>query len=259
MRPPTSGRALSLCPKRQSRREHKPWCSLFSNVRSRLRRATASSCAIPAGKGRSAAGDFFDLRAPARKRRRPERLAQLEAHAKADPQEALAGLLDQPAGLADLSVFARDRALSDGEVDSVVARTGAIRVVHAGAVAVLAPAKWLQLTAAVRAALEKFHAEKPAFPGVGIERLRLQLEPRLPRTAFAAMLQRLVRSEEISLRGGLGPPRKSQSGDSESDKQLVAANCSADRRRGAISAATCPRYCGRSHSSRAGCQTCYAA
>ena len=173
-----------------------------------------------AGQRTLGGGRFLDLRAPARKRRRPERLAQLAAHAKADPQDALAGLLDQPAGLADLSVFARDRALSDGEVDSVVARTGAIRVVHAGAVAALAPARWSQLTAALRAALEKFHAEQPAFPGIGIERLRLQLEPRLPRAAFAAVLQRLMRSEEISREGGWVRLASHKVEMTESDKSL---------------------------------------
>ena len=42
-------------------------------------------------------GTFLDLRAPARKRRTPERLAQLDAHALADPQHALAALLERSA------------------------------------------------------------------------------------------------------------------------------------------------------------------
>ena len=44
-------------------------------------------------------GRFLDLRAPARKRRTPERLAQLDAHALADPADALAALLDRAAVL----------------------------------------------------------------------------------------------------------------------------------------------------------------
>ena len=56
-------------------------------------------------------GSFLDLRAPARKRRRPARLAQLEAHALADPQEALSALLRLPPGLCrSVRFFPRPRA-----------------------------------------------------------------------------------------------------------------------------------------------------
>jgi selenocysteine-specific elongation factor len=147
-------------------------------------------------------GRFLDLRAPARKRRGPERLAQLAAHVNDDPQIALSGLLGCPPGYADLSVFARDRALSDSEVERVVTLTGAIRIAHASGVVVLAPETWARLTASLRAALETFHAEKPDLPGLGVERLRLQLEPRPPEIAFAAILQRFARIKEISLSGG---------------------------------------------------------
>jgi selenocysteine-specific elongation factor len=146
-------------------------------------------------------GRFLDLRAPARKRRRPERLAQLEAHASADPQSALSALLGQPTGFADLSTFSRDRALNDGEVESLMARTGAIRVVHADGVVALAPEMWSQLLTRICAALETFHAQYPNLPGLVIERLRLQIEPRLPITAFTAILQRLARMGEVSLDG----------------------------------------------------------
>ena len=147
-------------------------------------------------------GQFLDLRAPARKRRGAERLAQLAAHANADSQIALSKLLGCPPGYANLSVFARDRALSDGEAERVVALTGSIRIAHAGGVMVFAPETWARLSASLRTALETFHAEKPDLPGLGIERLRHQLEPRLPEIAFAAILQSLARSKEIALNGG---------------------------------------------------------
>ncbi len=147
-------------------------------------------------------GRFLDLRAPARKRRRPERLAQLEAHALADPQEALSALLRLPPGYVDLSDFSRDRALSDGEIESVVTQTGALYVAHRGGAALFAPETWSRLTIDLRAALEKFHAQNPALPGPGAEQLRLALEPRLPANIFAAMLQHLARDAEVSLDGG---------------------------------------------------------
>jgi len=147
-------------------------------------------------------GCFLDLRAPARKRRRPERLAQLEAHALADVREALSALLHLPPGYVDLSGCARDRALSDSEVENAVTQTGALHVAYRGGVALFAPGTWSRLTANLRGALEKFHAQNPALPGPGTEQLRLALEPRLPANILAAVLQRLARDAEVSLDGG---------------------------------------------------------
>ena len=67
-------------------------------------------------------GTLLDLRAPARKRRTPERLAQLHAHRIGDPEQALAGLLEIAPRFVELSAFARDRALS-GERDAGNDRT----------------------------------------------------------------------------------------------------------------------------------------
>ena len=57
-------------------------------------------------------GKFLDLRAPARRRRTPERHAQLEAHALREPKQILSALLEHAPFYVDLSSFARDRALS---------------------------------------------------------------------------------------------------------------------------------------------------
>ncbi len=144
-------------------------------------------------------GRFLDLRAPARKRRTPERLAQLDAHAVADAGLALTALLDRAPGYVDLAAFARDRALSIAEADALVERDAVIRI---GATTLgLAPATWLRLKRSLAAVLDAFHAGNPDLPGIGLERLRLQLEPRLPAPAFSAMLQALVRAGEVSLDG----------------------------------------------------------
>ena len=45
--------------------------------------------------------------------------------------------------------------------------------------------------------LEAFHADNPDLPGIGMERLRLQLDPRLPAPAFAAVLRGLARTGEV--------------------------------------------------------------
>ena len=144
-------------------------------------------------------GRFLDLRAPARKRRTPERLAQLEAHALADPGLVLAALLDRAPGYVDLAAFARDRALATEEADALVERGAVVRI--AGTALGLAPATWLRLKRSLAAALEAFHVSNPDLPGIGLERLRLQLDPRLPVPAFAAMLQALARAGEVGLDG----------------------------------------------------------
>ncbi len=146
-------------------------------------------------------GRFLDLRAPARKRRTPERLAQLDAHAIADPEQALAALLDRPPFYLDLAAFARDRALAAAEADGMAERRSIVRLPAQTSVYVLSPASWLRLKRGLTTALETFHAANPDLPGIGAERLRLQLEPRLPPAAFAAALQGFLRQREIAVDG----------------------------------------------------------
>ena len=146
-------------------------------------------------------GRFLDLRAPARKRRTPERMAQLDALALPDPEAALAALLGHAPGYIDIAAFVRDHALSEAERASLVERLSLIRLQTAKAEFALLPAVWLRLKNSMTAVLEAFHADYPNLAGMGFERLRLQLEPRLPAPAFAAMLQGLARSRDVALDG----------------------------------------------------------
>jgi selenocysteine-specific elongation factor len=57
------------------------------------------------------------------------------------------------------------------------------------------------LTGAVRSTLEIFHASNPDLPGIGRERLRLQLEPRLPAPAFSSVLHGMARAGDVALDG----------------------------------------------------------
>lgn len=148
-----------------------------------------------------AGGAFVDLRAPARKRRTPERIAQLEASAISDPDRALTALLDGAPGYIDFSTFVRDRALSAAEREAMIARLSLLRLVTPKTEFVISPVSWLGLKNDIVATLTRFHAEHPNLPGIGLERLRLQLEPRLPTPAFAAMLQGLARNKEVALDG----------------------------------------------------------
>jgi selenocysteine-specific elongation factor len=146
-------------------------------------------------------GKFLDLRAPARKRRGPERLAQLAAHALADPAAAFAALLERPPLYVDATVFARDRALSAEALAAMVAACSAVAVQTNGGILALAGPTALRLKQGLFTTLKKFHAEHPDLQGLGIEPLRLQLQPRLPAPGFIAFLQGLARSGDIALDG----------------------------------------------------------
>jgi selenocysteine-specific elongation factor len=146
-------------------------------------------------------GQFLDLRAPARKRRTPERMAQLDAHAIRGSESALVALLESQPAFVDLTIFARDRALGADEVEQLAGSRRLMRFpVQRGVIALL-PDRWLQLKNDMRDQLAAFHRDNPDLPGIGLERLRLQLEPRLPAPAFAAALQSLARLHEVALDG----------------------------------------------------------
>ncbi|MDB5582070.1 MAG: selB, partial [Bradyrhizobium sp.] len=146
-------------------------------------------------------GTFLDLRAPARKRRTPERLAQLQAHGIAEPAQALDGLLNVAPHFVDLSAFARDRALSEIQARTIGERLGVIKATVADRVFTIAAATWVRFKRSLLATLENFHIANPDLAGIGLEKLRLQLDPRLPATAFLAVLQGLARAGEIALDG----------------------------------------------------------
>ena len=59
-------------------------------------------------------GVLIDLRAPERRRRTPERRAEIEALARSEPAEAMAGALSGPNRWLDFDTFCRDRALGAG-------------------------------------------------------------------------------------------------------------------------------------------------
>jgi selenocysteine-specific elongation factor len=76
-----------------------------------------------------------------------------------------------------------------------------IRVPVGDSVFALAPAVWLTFKRSLLAALAAWHEAHPDQPGIGLERLRLQLDLRLPAALFRAVLQALARSGDIALQG----------------------------------------------------------
>lgn len=128
-------------------------------------------------------GKFLDLRPPARRRRTPARLAFLASSRQSDPAAALTGLLET--GPVDLPSFLRDRGLPDNP-DAVIATLTGIKTI--GPLA-LSDVMLQGLRTALHATLTSFHAENPDNVGIGREKLRLSLSPRLPKDIFLIFLR----------------------------------------------------------------------
>ncbi|HEY1928503.1 MAG TPA: selenocysteine-specific translation elongation factor [Caulobacteraceae bacterium] len=146
-------------------------------------------------------GRFLDLRAPARGRRAPERRAQLKAMALADPAASLRALLEIAPHACAWSAFGRDHALSESQM-STLARALDLTVLDVGENAfALSPGAWTSFRRDLAETLGAFHLANPDVQGLGRERLRLCLQPRLPTGAFRDALRRLTTEGEVAMDG----------------------------------------------------------
>ncbi|MGH6762363.1 MAG: selenocysteine-specific translation elongation factor [Phyllobacterium sp.] len=145
-------------------------------------------------------GRFLDLRAPARKRRSPQRQAWLDACEIDDPVKAVLALLAVPPYFLDLTAFARDRALAADVAPFTDALDILILPLGQPLLAML-PEHWRAFHHALLGRLARFHDENPDLVGMGVERLRLLLEPRLPVPAFRVALQKLISEGTVALDG----------------------------------------------------------
>ncbi len=146
-------------------------------------------------------GRFLDLRAPARKRRTPERIQQLLSHSIPDAGKALAALLDQTPNYAELSVFTRDRALGPLEIKQLLEQSDLVRLSVRQTEIALSRSGWTKLKREILEALAQFHKENPDVSGIGLEKLRMQMTLRLPARAFLAVLEDLAHNREVALDG----------------------------------------------------------
>lgn len=146
-------------------------------------------------------GALIDLRPPARKRRTPERRAQRDALAIADPQRAFEALLQVSPFTADIEVFARDRALPVREAARIAETLELVVLQTSTSQLALLPQRWQAFTAMLTEQLAAFHLENPDLQGIGREKLRGLLLPRLPTDAFLVALQRIVATGQIVLDG----------------------------------------------------------
>jgi selenocysteine-specific elongation factor len=146
-------------------------------------------------------GRFIDLRPPARKRRTPERQAQRAAHTIADPLAAFEALLATPPFAWDLAVFARDRALPADEAERIAKALGLVVLECGRSRIAIAPDHWQAFATMLDEQLTAYHADNPDLQGIGREKLRLLMQPRLPASAFVVALQKIAASGQIALDG----------------------------------------------------------
>jgi selenocysteine-specific elongation factor len=146
-------------------------------------------------------GRFIDLRPPARRRRTPERRVQRAAMAVADPPAAFAALLAAPPFAWDLAVFARDRALPPAQTERLTKELELVLVESGASRIAVSPDRWRIFTSSLLEQLAAFHDENPDLQGIGRERLRLLLQPRLPTPVFVIALQKAARDGELVLDG----------------------------------------------------------
>ena len=146
-------------------------------------------------------GFFIDLRAPARHRRGEERRAQISALMQADPSFAMQSIASAPPYFFDLPAFARDRAMPLDAVTDIADRLGFVRLASGSTLLALERERWRAFETGLIDTLGAFHRENPDLQGMGLERLRLQCEPRLPAPAFRAAVQSLVAEGRIKIDG----------------------------------------------------------
>ncbi|MTH66357.1 selenocysteine-specific translation elongation factor [Paracoccus shanxieyensis] len=131
-------------------------------------------------------GSLIDLRPPARRRSRPERLAVLAAM-----QDSLPKLADL--ALVDLDAHARDHALVASDTTGVALLPGTHQA--------LSPRLLAALRQKMQDELATYHAENPDLQGMGREPLRMILTPRIAKPDFTAFLRAEAAAGLIALDG----------------------------------------------------------
>jgi selenocysteine-specific elongation factor len=144
-------------------------------------------------------GTILDLAPPERRRRSAERRAELDALCLPDADRTLAALLGGPRGFLDIDAYVRDRALRADAADEACRRLGLAQIAAGRVRAAMLGDTHERFVAALLGHLAAHHAEHPDEPGLGQERLRLALAPRLPAPVFAAVLAALQREGRIRL------------------------------------------------------------
>ncbi len=142
-------------------------------------------------------GAFIDLRAPERRRRTPERRAEIDALSEPDPAQALARILTMGNKWIALDTFIRDRAVGADTAARLKTELNLIVLPTSGGRMATASAAWELFRQRIGAMLDAFHAERPDLPGIGMEQLRKGEKPTVPAPLFATALRKLAETGDV--------------------------------------------------------------
>ena len=147
-------------------------------------------------------GRFLDLRGPQRRRCTPKRLAYLAALEAPDHREVVTSLLSVWPYYIDLTTFARDHALDESAIASILTGVDHKSIGEADQPLLLSEENWQLLRKSARTTLDKFHKAKPDLVGMTILRVAASLQPKLPTKAAMMALQAMVENGDIVAQTG---------------------------------------------------------
>lgn len=145
-------------------------------------------------------GRVLDPSAPARYRRTPQRLAELDALALATPTARLQGLVDARREGLCLAGWSRAEGFSANALPPVP-RDALSANDPDGQLCLLGAEHAAAATDALLGALASFHAREPEMLGPDAARLRRLSVPRLPDPLWRALLRRLQDEGRVAVRG----------------------------------------------------------
>ncbi|MGM4916274.1 selenocysteine-specific translation elongation factor [Tardiphaga sp. 813_E8_N1_3] len=166
--------------------------------------ATAFDCFVVrdvSGQRTIGGGTFIDLRPPVRRRRTPERILQRAALAVSDPALSFRALLNTAPFAWDLETFARDRALAVEEATRIIDSLDVVLLERAPGRMMMAIDRWRAYVNAISDVLASYHSEFPDRQGIGREKLRSLVRPKLDAGNFSGALHRISKDGDIVLDG----------------------------------------------------------
>ena len=146
-----------------------------------------------------AGGAVLDAHAPARYRRTPQRMAELDACTLDTPADRLAGLLAAAVHGVDLQGWLRGQGLHAHMAPPLP--PGCLHAGDAGSGWALGAGHAAAVREAALAALREYHARAPDELGPDAARLRRLSAPRLPEPLWQVLLARLAADGDVTVRG----------------------------------------------------------
>jgi selenocysteine-specific elongation factor len=146
-------------------------------------------------------GVVLDPWPPARGRRKPLRLASLQALCRPTAAAALKELVGVEPGWIDLSRFARMWNLTQAEAADAWREANLTIAAAADQQFGFSPSRFAGVRGAVVEALRAHHAKSPDSAGLEAERLRLATSIRMPAGVFSAALAALLRDKAVEADG----------------------------------------------------------